>query len=92
MTTITPLRLARFQKGLTLDDLFLRSKGKLSPARVSRIERGLSAASAEETALLVKILGVPEQTVVDSGTPIAAETALHDDCRPCSRSGLNEDP
>jgi transcriptional regulator with XRE-family HTH domain len=68
MVAITELRLARLQKGWTLDDLFLRSKGKLSPARVSRIERGLSTASAEELRLLVALLGVTEQTVTASGT------------------------
>jgi transcriptional regulator with XRE-family HTH domain len=65
MTAISSLRMARLQKGLTLDDLFLRSKGKLSPARLSRIERGLCSASPEETASLVKILGVEEKTVAN---------------------------
>lgn len=68
MTVITQLRLARLQKGWTLDDLFLRSKGKLAPARVSRIERGISRASAEESQLLVALLGVSEQTVAASCT------------------------
>ena len=63
MTTITQLRLARLQKGWTLDTLFVRSKGRLSPARISRIERGLSAASEGESQLLVALLGVSEQTV-----------------------------
>ena len=69
MTAISSLRLARLQKGLTLDDLFLRSKGKLSPARLSRIERGLCTASREESALLVKLLGIDDQAVTDSGAP-----------------------
>lgn len=68
MTVLTPLRLARLQKGWTLDDLLLRSAGKLSPPRVSRIERGLCAASADEVAILVKLLGVAEQTITDAGT------------------------
>ena len=67
MTAITELRLARLQRGWTLDDLFLRSKGKLSPARVSRIERGLSTASAEESRLLQTLLGVTRQIVEESG-------------------------
>jgi hypothetical protein len=66
MVPISPLRLARLQKGWTLDDLFLRSGGKLYPARVSRIERGLSCASQEESRLFVMLLGVTEQTVSDS--------------------------
>jgi transcriptional regulator with XRE-family HTH domain len=68
MTIITQLRLARLQKGWTLDTLFLRSKGRLSPARISRIERGFSTASAEEAQLLVALLGVTPQTVADSGS------------------------
>jgi len=67
MVAISQLRLARLQKGLTLDDLLLRSKGKLSPARVSRIERGLSTPADEEVSLLVSLLGVTRQTVVESG-------------------------
>jgi transcriptional regulator with XRE-family HTH domain len=72
MTAISSLRMARLQRGLTLDELFLRSKGKLSPARVSRIERGLCTASHEESALLVKILSVEERTVADSGARAAS--------------------
>jgi hypothetical protein len=67
MTAISSLRMARLQNGLTLDELFLRSKGKLSPARMSRIERGLCSASPEETASLVKILGVTEETIANCG-------------------------
>jgi hypothetical protein len=70
MAAISQLRLARLQIGWTLDDLFLRSDGKLNPARLSRIERGLCSASSEEAALLVKLLGVAEQTVTDSGAPV----------------------
>jgi hypothetical protein len=66
MTVLSSLRLARLQNGFTLDDLFLLSDGKLSPARMSRIERGLCATSAEESALLVKLLGVTDQTVKDA--------------------------
>ena len=68
MVAISQLRLARLQKGWTLDDLFLRSKGRLSPARISRIERGLSTASEEESQVLVILLDVTEETVVASGT------------------------
>jgi hypothetical protein len=68
MVAISQLRLARLQMDWTLDDLFLRSKGKLSPARISRIERGISTASEEESRVLVILLGVTEETVVASGT------------------------
>jgi len=65
---VSSLRLSRLQKGLTLDDLFLRSKGKLNPARLSRIERGLCSASLEEAALLIKLLSVSEQIVLDASS------------------------
>lgn len=68
MMAISSLRLARLQKGLTLDDLLLRSKGRLSPARLSRIERGLCAASAEESRLLVQLLGVREELVTEANS------------------------
>jgi hypothetical protein len=68
MVAISQLRLARLQRAWTLDDLFLRSNGRLSPARISRIERGLSIASEEESQILVTLLGVTEETVVASGT------------------------
>lgn len=66
MVAITQLRLARLQKGWTLDDLFLRSNGRLNPARVSRIERGFSMASEEESQLLITLLGVTGETVLAS--------------------------
>jgi transcriptional regulator with XRE-family HTH domain len=68
MTVVSSLRLARLQRGWTLDDLLVKSGGKLSPARLSRIERGLRSASADEAALLVKLLGVAEQTIREAET------------------------
>lgn len=75
MVAISQLRLARLQRGWTLDDLFLRSDGRLSQARLSRIERGLCSASPEEAALLVKLLNVAEQTVMDAGAPATCALA-----------------
>lgn len=63
MTTVSGLRMARLQRGLTLDDLFLRSAGRLSPSRISRIERGLCNASNQELTFLIRLLGVTEQTI-----------------------------
>lgn len=67
MKAISELRLARLRRGWTLDHLMLLSKGKLSPARISRIERGISSPSDEEVSLLVNLLGVTRQTVVEYG-------------------------
>jgi transcriptional regulator with XRE-family HTH domain len=63
MSPVSALRLARLQHGLTLDDLFLRSRGRLRPARISRIERGICAASNEEASLLAGILGIAAHAV-----------------------------
>jgi transcriptional regulator with XRE-family HTH domain len=76
MAAISQLRLARLQRGLTLDDLFLRSMGKLSPARISRIERGLSTASEEECQVLVTLLDVTKETVFASGTTLRKAPAF----------------
>ena len=66
MTAISRLRMARLQKGLTLDELFLRSAGKLAPARISRIERGLCIPSQQESTFLIELLGVTEQTIKET--------------------------
>lgn len=68
MKAISELRLARLRRGWT-DHLMLGSRGKLSPSRISRIERGLSTPSDEEVSLLVSLLGVTRQTVVESIEP-----------------------
>jgi transcriptional regulator with XRE-family HTH domain len=66
MVEISPLRLARLKKGLTLDDLLLRSAGRLSPARLSRIERGICNPSPMEAQLLIELLGVEESTMKEA--------------------------
>jgi hypothetical protein len=63
MMAASGLRMVRLQRGLTLDDLFLRSAGKLAPARISRIERGLCVPSDQESTFLIQLLGVTEQTI-----------------------------
>lgn len=70
MTAISGLRMARLQRGLTLDELFLRSEGKLAPARISRIERGLCVPSDQESTFLIKLLGVTEKTIRECCGPI----------------------
>jgi len=76
MVAISQLRLARLQRGWTLDDLFICSKGRLSPARVSRIERGLSTASEEECQVLVTLLDVTKETVFASSTMLRKAPAF----------------
>ena len=68
MEAISELRLARLQKGLTLDKVYFISKGRVSPARLSRIERGLSRPSPAEAEALVVVLGI-SLSVIDSVLP-----------------------
>jgi transcriptional regulator with XRE-family HTH domain len=70
MTAVSGLRMARLKRGLTLDDLFLRSAGKLAPARISRIERGLCVPSDQESTFLIQLLGVTEQTIRESSVAV----------------------
>jgi len=65
MEAISNLRLARLQKGLTLDKVFFLTDGRVSPARLSRIERGLSKPTQTEADALTEILGI-SAAVVDS--------------------------
>lgn len=58
---INPLRQRRFELGLTLDDVFLRTRGRVHPARLSRFERGILVPSPEERRLLSEILELPEE-------------------------------
>jgi transcriptional regulator with XRE-family HTH domain len=59
---ISELRLARVSRGLTMDQLFLQSRGALLQPRLSRIERGLAKPSEREVEWLVKILEVDERS------------------------------
>jgi transcriptional regulator with XRE-family HTH domain len=63
MEAISTLRLARLQKGLTLDDVFFMTDGRVSPPRLSRIERGLSRATPIEAEVLTQLLGVSAEAL-----------------------------
>jgi transcriptional regulator with XRE-family HTH domain len=71
MREISALRLVRLRRALTLDEVFFKTKGLLSPPRLSRIERGLSKPTPAETAALTRLLGVSAD-VVDSA-PVFTE-------------------
>jgi len=60
VNTINLLRKRRFELGLTLDQVFLNSGGRLHPARLSRFERGILLPSANERKVLVEVLGLAE--------------------------------
>lgn len=72
--SISALRLARLQKGLTLDKVFFLTDGRVNPARLSRIERGLSKPTPIEAESLACVLDVPVEiiTSVTAWAPVAA--------------------
>jgi transcriptional regulator with XRE-family HTH domain len=70
MTTVSDLRIARLRKGLTLDEIFLLTNGELTPARLSRVERGLAKPTRREIALIEQVIGVGEE-VVGAATLVA---------------------
>ncbi len=79
---VNALRLARLQKGLTLDDVHLLTKGQLSPARLSRIERGFCKPTEEESRLLIELFGVTEETI--AGVFHGPESHIAGELRPAT--------
>jgi transcriptional regulator with XRE-family HTH domain len=63
---VNELRIARLQKGLTLDDVYVASGRSLSPSRLSRIERGILAPNEDEAKLLARLLGVSSDIVTSA--------------------------
>jgi transcriptional regulator with XRE-family HTH domain len=63
VVALSSLRLARLQRGLSLDEVSFRTNGRLNPGRLSRIERGYVKPSDQESRLLQEILGVSSETV-----------------------------
>jgi transcriptional regulator with XRE-family HTH domain len=55
---VSPLRLARLQRGLTLDEISFRTRGRLRPGRLSRIERGYATPTAEEALMIRRLFGI----------------------------------
>jgi len=56
----SPLRRRRQDLDLSMDEIYLRSAGRITQDRLSRIERGIYVARPDERAALSDILGVPE--------------------------------
>jgi len=74
MVVVSDLRMARLRKGMTLDEIFLLTNGELNPARLSRIERGLSRPTEREVNLLVAVLGVTQEVAgsVERRVPVTS--------------------
>ena len=53
------LRIVRRSKFITLDDIYIRSKRKISQSKLSRIERGVSFPTEQEKKTISRILKVP---------------------------------
>lgn len=53
------LRIARRSLFITLDDIYIKSKRKISQSKLSRIERGVSFPSEQEKKIISRILKVP---------------------------------
>lgn len=58
---INLIRELRFRKGITQDELFLKTK--IHQARISRLERGIFKASPQERKLISEALEVSEEEV-----------------------------
>jgi transcriptional regulator with XRE-family HTH domain len=65
VVALSPLRLARLKRGLTLEEVSFRTRGRLNPGRLSRLERGYVQPNEEERRLLQEIIGVSSD-VIDS--------------------------
>jgi transcriptional regulator with XRE-family HTH domain len=85
MVAISNLRMARLQKGWTLDEMFLQSKGQLSPARLSRIEREFCKPTEKEAQLLTQMLGVMEHVISRARVEGPDAGGAHADSKPGSR-------
>ena len=53
------LRLARISLFITLEDVYIKSKRKLSTSKLSRIERGITIPTEKEKKIISRILKVP---------------------------------
>jgi transcriptional regulator with XRE-family HTH domain len=60
ITEITKIKRLRFYRDLSMDEVYLRSGGRVHPPRMSRIERGILRASVRERTALAKVFGLPE--------------------------------
>ena len=59
------LRIARRSLFIRLDDIYIKSKRKISQSKLSRIERGISFPSEQEKKIISRILRVPIEDLFD---------------------------
>ncbi len=65
---VSELRLERLRRGLSLDEIYIRSGQKLHPSRLSRIERSLIQPTEEELRLLGEALDIPHEQIAAFGS------------------------
>lgn len=56
---VSEIKLERLKKGLTQDDIWIRTGRRLHPSRLSRIERGVLRPTPEDLQLLAYALDLP---------------------------------
>ena len=65
MSRHSKLKRIRFDLGLTLDQVFVKSRRRLQPSRVSKLERGILLPDESDRKILSRIYGVPEKDLFD---------------------------
>jgi len=55
------LKNLRIQRYLTLDQVYVKSRRKLQPSRVSKLERGILLLTARDRKILARVYGVSEE-------------------------------
>ncbi|MBN2241147.1 MAG: helix-turn-helix transcriptional regulator [Acidobacteria bacterium] len=60
------LKAKRLQRGLTLDEIHVRTGGRVHQSRLSRAERGLLRLLPGELAALAQVFGVDPDELMDS--------------------------
>jgi len=55
------LKNLRIQRYLTLDEVYVKSRRKLQPSRVSKLERGILLMTDRDRKILSRVYGVSEE-------------------------------
>ena len=59
------LRIARLSLFITLEDVYIKSRRKISTSKLSRIERGITIPTEKEKRIISRILKVPIEDLFD---------------------------
>ena len=64
MKTVSRLRIERIKRGLTQEDVYLRTQRRIHPSRLSKIERGILEPTQLDLHLLAEALDVSVDELV----------------------------